>query len=126
MPNKKEQRGWETRDPRAVAVFPTVPRLPMIYPGILLIHGGTCIKCKQSFQNQVYVDMSSANLFCLWRRPYQRHPGNSNVDNLKSMAALRWKLTATAESAFFSAPGRDVGSLIMECEMLIKKVAVDA
>jgi hypothetical protein len=42
------------------------------------------------------------------------------------MAALRWKLIATAESAFFSALGRDVGSLIMECEMLIKKVAVDA
>ena len=52
-----------------------------------------CNNCKQTFQNQLAVDLSSA--FVSFAEAIYGHPGNSKWDKLKVISALRTKIMAS-------------------------------
>ena len=67
---------------------------------------GICTNCKQPFQNQAWVDMSSICFVC----GCSRRLCVSNVEKMKVMTALWFKLLGTTRLAFYSTPGQERAS----------------
>jgi hypothetical protein len=79
-----------------------------------------CNNCKQQFQNQVSLDLSSA--FVSFAEKAYNFSGNSKWDKVKVMTALQSKITILFKVVYSNPPREDKGILKMECEMLIKKL----
>lgn len=79
----------------------------------------TCIICKQSFQDQLSLDLTSA---CV-SFAESKYSHNHYRDKLRVMAVLRHKLLFSADIAIsnFCAPDH-VGIIKNECEMLFKRL----
>jgi hypothetical protein len=79
-----------------------------------------CNNCHQPFQNQVALDLSST--FVSFAEEAYGYPGNGKWDKLKVLTGLRSKIERLFSVLFSNSPREDKGILIVECEMLIKKL----
>jgi len=79
-----------------------------------------CNNCKQPFQNQVALDLSSA--FVSFAEKAYNFSGNGKWDQVKVMAGLRHKIEKLFDVVCSNSPREDKGTLKVECEMLIKKL----
>ncbi len=79
-----------------------------------------CNNCKQLFQNQVALDLSSG--FISFAEEAYGYPGNGKWYKVKVMAALRSKIESLFIVVSSKSPREDKGTLKVECEMLIKKL----
>ena len=79
-----------------------------------------CNNCKQPFQNQLVLDLSSA--FISFVEEAYDFSGNGMCDKVKVMDALRHKIERLIQVVCSDSPREDKGTLKVECEMLIKKL----
>ena len=79
-----------------------------------------CNNCKQPFQNQLALDLSSA--FISFAEEAYGFSGNGMCDKVKVMDALRHKIERLIQVVCSDSPREDKGTLKVECEMLIKKL----
>ena len=70
---------------------------------------GTCNNCKQPFQNQVSLDLSSA--FVSFAEKAYNFPGNSKWDKVKVITAYRSKIERLIKVVFSNSPKEDTGIL---------------